>query len=174
MQARTLLHPSSVAAAERASPRGSKTTLLRCALAAMLATLLLAFAAHGARARSLLALHAPRTTVRAQVTFRQQLATDTLIICPGGATGTCEATAQGLTITVLHYAFDANVEGRISGAVGLLTSLTRLDLSNMPGLTGPLPDELSLLTNLRTLFLHNSQLSGGIPHTLTGLVLGGT
>lgn len=66
---------------------------------------------------------------------------------------------------VLH---DCELSGSIPSTLGLLTSLTRLDLSKNI-LDSTIPTELGLLSNLTTLVLSNNRLSGTIPEEIGNL-----
>lgn len=48
-------------------------------------------------------------------------------------------------------------------------SLATLDISGNPGITGPLPDELALLTNLRVLDVSGCGVSGSVPASFVAL-----
>lgn len=70
---------------------------------------------------------------------------------------------------------NADLSGNLSSWIGSLTSLETLNLSSNPNtttkLTGPLPHELGLLSNLKYLYLSYNDLSqpGSIPDSLTYL-----
>ncbi|MFL2983510.1 MAG: leucine-rich repeat domain-containing protein [Candidatus Neomarinimicrobiota bacterium] len=62
-----------------------------------------------------------------------------------------------------------NLSGSIPSEIGLLTNLMYLNLS-ANNLSGSIPLELGNLINLNYLYLQNNNLSGSIPSTLGGLV----
>lgn len=55
------------------------------------------------------------------------------------------------------------LKGELSGVLGLFPALESLKLNNLPGLTGALPDSLSLLTNLKVFEAETNGLSGVLP-----------
>ena len=65
----------------------------------------------------------------------------------------------------------------MSGSLAYLTqtgpdafpNLATLDVSGNPGVTGPLPDELALLTNLRVLDVSGCGVSGTLPASFVAL-----
>ena len=59
------------------------------------------------------------------------------------------------------------LDGSIPAAIGNLTHLTSLNISNNSGLTGAIPGTVGNLTRLHTLKLYNNGLSGGIPAGLS-------
>ncbi|KAL6629656.1 hypothetical protein ACP70R_029421 [Stipagrostis hirtigluma subsp. patula] len=56
-----------------------------------------------------------------------------------------------------------------SAAISSLIELETLTLANNPFVPGPIPDEFSKLTKLKTLWLSGMNLTGGIPNTLSAL-----
>ncbi|CAM6036392.1 unnamed protein product [Sphagnum compactum] len=63
---------------------------------------------------------------------------------------------------------DASIVGTLTPAIGDLTNLVILSLTNNPGLTGPIPTEINNLAVLQILDLHDNNFNGTIPD-LTGL-----
>lgn len=64
---------------------------------------------------------------------------------------------------------DSNdVTGTIPTDIGLLTELASVSMTNAT-LTGPIPTEMGNLANLRRLWLYNNRLTGEIPSVLTKL-----
>ena len=66
-----------------------------------------------------------------------------------------------------------NLSGTLPPEIGLLASLTSLNLTNQNAteaiLTGPIPSEIGLLTSLVTLDISNNGLSGSIPSEIRNL-----
>ncbi|CAK9866647.1 unnamed protein product [Sphagnum jensenii] len=60
----------------------------------------------------------------------------------------------------------ASIVGTLPSAIGNLTNLVELTLTDNPGLSGNIPKELGNLTNLVTLNLSNNDLNGSIPAEL--------
>ncbi|CAK9236615.1 unnamed protein product [Sphagnum troendelagicum] len=58
---------------------------------------------------------------------------------------------------------DASIVGTLPPAIGDLTNLVVLSLTNNPGLTGPIPAEINNLAVLQILDLHNNNFNGTIP-----------
>jgi Leucine-rich repeat (LRR) protein len=58
---------------------------------------------------------------------------------------------------------DASIVGTLPPAIGSLTNLVILSLTNNPGLTGPIPAEINNCTVLQILDLHNNNFNGTIP-----------
>ncbi|KAH9544948.1 hypothetical protein CY35_12G021800 [Sphagnum magellanicum] len=63
---------------------------------------------------------------------------------------------------------DRNLQGPLDPAIGNLSQLEILTISNNPGLVGPLPSTIGQLQSLVLLDLHNNSLNGTIP-VLSGL-----
>ncbi|CAK9861436.1 unnamed protein product [Sphagnum jensenii] len=63
---------------------------------------------------------------------------------------------------------DRNLQGPLDPAIGDLSQLVILTISNNPGLVGPLPSTIGQLQNLLSLDLRHNSLSGTIP-VLSGL-----
>ena len=60
-------------------------------------------------------------------------------------------------------------KGQLPPEIGLLTSLTKLDLRGLQHMTGPLPPEMGNLTALRILWVQGSRFTGNIPKELGNL-----
>ncbi|CAK9237249.1 unnamed protein product [Sphagnum troendelagicum] len=58
---------------------------------------------------------------------------------------------------------DASIVGTLPTAIGDLTNLVILSLTRNPGLTGPIPAEISNLAVLQILDLHDNNFNGTIP-----------
>ncbi|CAM6043272.1 unnamed protein product [Sphagnum compactum] len=58
---------------------------------------------------------------------------------------------------------DASIVGTLPSAIGDLTNLVVLSLTRNPGLTGPIPREISSLAVLQILDLHDNNFNGTIP-----------
>ena len=83
-----------------------------------------------------------------------------------------ECAADEEVITALSLPSE-NLSGTLPPEIGILTSLTSLNLTNQnatePGLTGTIPSEIGLLTSLITLDISNNRLSGSIPSEIRNL-----
>jgi Leucine-rich repeat (LRR) protein len=66
----------------------------------------------------------------------------------------------------LQAAYGKGLVGTIPTEIGLLTSLTHLDLDGNIGITGTIPTQLGLLTQLTHLDLDQNTLTGTIPTEL--------
>ena len=62
-----------------------------------------------------------------------------------------------------------NFEGPIPGAIGNLNQLQVLHLDGNPGITGDVPSELVALTQITTIHIENTRLTGAIPVALCNL-----
>jgi hypothetical protein len=82
---------------------------------------------------------------------------DALIQCDGG--GRATSITMGRPVSQLVY---TTLQGTIPSALGELTSLEAIDLSNC-GLNGTVPSALAKLTSLRSLDLSNNWLTGHVP-----------
>ncbi|PHU29797.1 hypothetical protein BC332_01890 [Capsicum chinense] len=60
----------------------------------------------------------------------------------------------------------STMSGSISSSISLLTSLEVLNLNKLVGLTGPIPQSIEVLKNLKEIILHTNQLSGAIPECI--------
>ncbi|CAK9866651.1 unnamed protein product, partial [Sphagnum jensenii] len=70
-----------------------------------------------------------------------------------------------INIVVLHLT-GASINGTLPSAIGNLTRLVELTLTDNPGLSGNIPKELGNLDNLVILNLSNNDLNGSIPAEL--------
>jgi hypothetical protein len=68
-----------------------------------------------------------------------------------------------VTIVVGLILDDASIVGTLPPAIGNLTNLVILRLTNNPGLTGPIPREIDNLTVLQILDLHDNNFNEPIP-----------
>ncbi|KAH9552963.1 hypothetical protein CY35_09G095400 [Sphagnum magellanicum] len=68
-----------------------------------------------------------------------------------------------LSIVVGLSLDDASIVGTLPPAIGNLTNLATLSLTNNPGLAGPIPAEINNLPSLQILDLHNNNFNGTIP-----------
>ncbi|CAK9264221.1 unnamed protein product [Sphagnum jensenii] len=87
------------------------------------------------------------------------------VICsfyPDNITHPCNYT---INIVVLHLTA-ASINGTLPSAIGNLTRLVELTLTDNPGLSGNIPPELGNLENLVILNLSNNDLNGSIPAEL--------
>ena len=84
--------------------------------------------------------------------------------CSWFSTGGVGARCSNNVFTTLDLGFNG-LSGSIPPEIGLLTGLTRIDLSGGvgPGVGGILPSDLSSLTALETLLLHDNAISGPLP-----------
>ncbi|CAN6466045.1 unnamed protein product [Victoria cruziana] len=62
-----------------------------------------------------------------------------------------------------------NLEGTIATDIGSLAQLQTLDLSNNPGISGPIPSSIGYLSNLTRLMLLACSFTGSIPSTIGNL-----
>ncbi|CAM6055326.1 unnamed protein product, partial [Sphagnum tenellum] len=72
-------------------------------------------------------------------------------------------TTNIMSIVVGLILDDASIVGTLPTAIGDLTNLVILSLTRNPGLTGPIPAEISNLAVLQILDLHDNNLNGTIP-----------
>ncbi|KAH9544940.1 hypothetical protein CY35_12G021500 [Sphagnum magellanicum] len=68
----------------------------------------------------------------------------------------------GLNVIALEL-IDRNLQGPLDPAIGNLSQLVILTISNNPGLVGQLPSTIGHLQHLVLLDLHNNSLNGTIP-----------
>ncbi|KAH8951004.1 hypothetical protein BDL97_09G002400 [Sphagnum fallax] len=72
-------------------------------------------------------------------------------------------TTNIMSIVVGLILDDASIVGTLPTAIGDLTNLVILSLTRNPGLTGPIPAEISNLAVLQILDLHDNNFNGTIP-----------
>lgn len=72
----------------------------------------------------------------------------------------CDQDGETFRVLALH---DNRLNGTLPAELGLLTDLHTLDLVTHPLLSGPLPDTLAQVTNLRNLILSDNALTGPFP-----------
>ncbi|KAF3659112.1 aspartic protease precursor [Capsicum annuum] len=60
----------------------------------------------------------------------------------------------------------STMSGSISSSISLLTSLEILNLNKLVGLTGPIPQSIGVLKNLKEINLHTNKISGPIPECI--------
>lgn len=92
--------------------------------------------------------------------------------CSGrdGFTGQIPANLATLMPRLTELCLQCNqLSGALPSGLGRLADLTILDLTNNPGIKGPLPRELGGLTKLRELHITNTGISGSIPASLGDL-----
>jgi len=74
---------------------------------------------------------------------------------------------SNITVVVISLSLsNASIVGTLPPAIGNLTNLLELTLTNNPGLSGTIPKELSNITSLTILNLSNNNFSGSIPEEL--------
>ncbi|CAM6078987.1 unnamed protein product [Sphagnum tenellum] len=74
---------------------------------------------------------------------------------------------SNITVVVISLSLsNASIVGTLPPAIGNLTNLLELTLTNNPGLSGIIPKELSNITSLTILNLSNNNFSGSIPEEL--------
>lgn len=79
---------------------------------------------------------------------------------------TCDPTNSTVTHLVL---IDRGISGQISSAIGGLTALIELEMSNNTGLFGPIPSEIGQCTALQRLSLQQCSITGPLPSELGNL-----
>ncbi|HGY54294.1 MAG TPA: T9SS type A sorting domain-containing protein [Caldithrix abyssi] len=62
-----------------------------------------------------------------------------------------------------------NLNGKLPGQLGDLTALTWLKIGQSSTLTGPIPEEIGNLKELKTLYFYSCHLNGSLPQSLSGL-----
>jgi len=75
-------------------------------------------------------------------------------------------------VTTLSISDNKNLKGSIPPSIGDLSALQVISFSNLPGLSGPFPSQLSRLTGLQFLTVYKTKVSGAVPSylsTFTGL-----
>ncbi|KAH8969393.1 hypothetical protein BDL97_02G031300 [Sphagnum fallax] len=74
---------------------------------------------------------------------------------------------SNITVAVISLSLsNASIVGTLPPAIGNLTNLLELTLTNNPGLSGTIPKELTNITSLTILNLSNNNFSGSIPEEL--------
>ncbi|KAH9537691.1 hypothetical protein CY35_16G066300 [Sphagnum magellanicum] len=89
------------------------------------------------------------------------------VICSYYADNITDPCNFTINIVVLHLTA-ASIVGTLPSAIGNLSQLVELTLTDNPGLSGNIPKELGNLTNLVILNLSNNDLNGSIPAELFG------
>lgn len=75
-------------------------------------------------------------------------------------------------VTTLSISGNKNLKGSIPPSIGDLSALQVISFSQLPGLSGPIPSQLSKLTGLQFLTVYKTKISGPVPSflsTFTGL-----
>ncbi|KAH9537688.1 hypothetical protein CY35_16G066100 [Sphagnum magellanicum] len=87
------------------------------------------------------------------------------VVCSFHADNITDPCNYTVNIVVLHLTA-ASIVGTLPSAIGNLSQLVELTLTDNPGLSGNIPKELGNLTSLVTLNLSNNNLNGSIPAEL--------
>ncbi|KAH8938138.1 hypothetical protein BDL97_16G066700 [Sphagnum fallax] len=87
------------------------------------------------------------------------------VICSFHADNITDPCNSTINIVVIHLTA-AGIVGTLPSAIGNLTQLVELTLTDNPGLSGDIPKELGNLTSLAILNLSNNDLNGSIPAEL--------